>query len=176
MLKPSAAGFVATFAVVVLLPSAGCSSSAATSTNAILIVDKSFDLTTADPHMELSETGALIAKAVYSTLLTFRGGDQSTPVPWVAASYTSSEDARTFKFKLRHDVVFSDGGRLTSADVVFSYERLLRLKAAPSTLLAGVIASAPDAYTVVCSHRTYLILSCRSFSRARRSPSSAQRP
>jgi len=147
MLKrsPAAAGF----AMVALLAMATCTSSAATSTNAVLIIDKSFDLTSADPHRDASETGALIAKALYSTLLTFEGGDQSTPVPWVAASYTSSEDARTFTFKLRHDVVFSDRSQLTSADVLYSLARVVKMKGGPSALLSGVNASAPDAYTVV---------------------------
>ena len=147
MLKrsPAAAGF----AMLALLAMATCTSSAATSTNAVLIIDKSFDLTSADPHRDASETGALIAKALYSTLLTFEGGDQSTPVPWVAASYISSEDARTFTFKLRHDVVFSDRSQLTSADVLFSLARVVKMKGGPSALLSGVNASAPDAYTVV---------------------------
>ncbi len=128
---------LASFTLAALLAAAACSSTAATSTNSVLIVDKTFDLKTADPHRELSVTGAMISKALYDTL------------PSVASSYTTSEDARRFTFKLRRDVVFSDGGRLTSTDVVFSLDRLAKLKAAPSALLTGVSWSAPDAYTIV---------------------------
>lgn len=128
---------LASFTLAALLAAAACSSSAATSTNTVLIVDKTFDLKTADPHRELSVTGAMISKALYDTL------------PSVATSHTSSEDARRFKFKLRRDVVFSNGSRLTSADVVFSLERVAKLKGAPSGLVSGVSASAPDAYTIV---------------------------
>src|SRR5216683_6357751 len=128
---------LASFTLAALLAVAACSSTAATSTNSVLIVDRTFDLKTADPHREISVTGAMISKALYDTL------------PSVASSYTSSEDARRFTFKLRHDVVFSDGGRLTSADVVFSLARIAMLKGTPSGLLSGVGASAPDAYTIV---------------------------
>jgi len=135
MLRRSPA--LASFALAALLAAAACSSPAATSTNSVLIVDKTFDLKSADPHRELSVTGAMISKALYDTL------------PSVASSYTSSEDARRFTFKLRRDVAFSDGSRLTSADVVFSLARIAVLNATPSGLISGVGASAPDAYTIV---------------------------
>ncbi len=128
---------LAAFTIAALLAAAACSPTAATSTNSVLIVDKTFDLNSADPHRELSVTGAMISKALYDAL------------PSVASSFTSSDDARRFTFKLRRDVVFSDGSRLTSSDVVFSLARLAMLKGSPSGLLTGVGASAPDAYTIV---------------------------
>src|SRR5690348_14859895 len=88
--------------------------------------------------------------AVYDTLLTFSPGDTTNPQPLVAASYTVSPDARTFTFKLRQDVKFSDGTPLKAADVAFSYNRLLNLHDTPVYLLDGVTGvSAPDDYTFV---------------------------
>jgi peptide/nickel transport system substrate-binding protein len=149
MQKRSWPAWVASLVALGLLSSAACTSSPATNPKRVLVVDKSFDLKTADPHLELSATGALFAKALYSTLLTFDAGDMSTPVPSLALSYSPSEDARRFAFKLRPHVVFSDGTPLTSADVVFSFDRLVKLKGPPSLMVAGVTASAPDASTVV---------------------------
>jgi peptide/nickel transport system substrate-binding protein len=149
MQKRSWPAWVASLAALSVLFAAACSSSAAPNPNRILVVDKSFDLKTADPHRELNATGAMLAKALYSTLLTFNGSDLSAPIPSLAASYSSSEDARTFTFRLRPRVIFSDGSPLTSADVVFSFDRLISLKAPPSLLLAGVKTSAPDPSTVV---------------------------
>ena len=128
---------LASIAIVALVATAGCTSSAPTTTNSVLIVDKAFDLKTADPHRERTVTGAMISKALYDTL------------PSVATSYTSSEDARRFTFNLRRDVVFSDRSRLTSADILFSLERIAKLEGAPSALMNGVNASAPNAYTIV---------------------------
>ena len=69
----------------------------------------------------------MIAHAMYEPLLTFEGGDMSKPVPLIAESYELSEDGKTLTLPLRTDVTFSDGTKLTSADVVFSYNRTKNL-------------------------------------------------
>ena len=46
-------------------------------------------------------------------------------VPDLAESYTISEDALTYTFKLRHGALFSDGTPITAQDVVFSYNTLM---------------------------------------------------
>src|SRR5215472_17937092 len=125
-----------------------------TTTNHVLVVDKSFDMKTADPQREFEVSGGIVAKALYSTLLTFKGADSATPVPEVASSYKASSDAKTFTFHLRNDIKFSDGSPLTSADVAFSFNRLINIKGNPSFLLAGITVSAPDASTVVLTSAT----------------------
>jgi peptide/nickel transport system substrate-binding protein len=131
-----------------------CGGSSTTATNHVLVVDKSFDMKTADPQREFEVSGGIVAKALYSTLLTFKGSDSATPLPAVASSYSASSDAKTFTFKLRTDIKFSDGTPLTSADVVFSFNRLINIKGNPSFLLNGVTVSAPDATTVVLTSAT----------------------
>jgi ABC-type transport system substrate-binding protein len=102
---------------------------------------------------------------VYNGLVRLNGNNQV--VPDLAASMpTLSPDRRTYTFKLRPHLTFSDGTPLTSADVVASLTRALsKAEASPSSLLylghikgaaalsagktkvlAGV--SAPDASTV----------------------------
>src|SRR6185503_17282334 len=44
--------------------------------------------------------------------------------PWLAESWTRSDDARRYTLKLRSDVVFSDGQPFTSADVVFMFKAI----------------------------------------------------
>ena len=131
-----------------------CGGGTTTPANRVLVVDKSFDMKTADPQREFEVSGGIIAKALYSTLLTFKGSDSATPVPSVASSYTASSDAKTYTFKLRTDIKFSDGTQLTSADVVFSFNRLINIKGNPSFLLDGVTVSAPDASTVVLTSKS----------------------
>src|SRR5436309_15667523 len=77
--------------------------------NHVLVVDKSFDMKTADPQREFEVSGGIVAKALYSTLLTFKAADSATPVPSVAKSYTASSDAKTDTFKLRTDIKFAVG-------------------------------------------------------------------
>src|SRR3984893_15211011 len=125
-----------------------------TTTNHVLVIDKSFDMKTADPQREFEVSGGIVAKALYSPLLTFKGSDSATPVPLVASSYTASSDAKIFTFKLRTDIKFSDGTPLTSADVVFSFNRLINIKGNPSFLLSGITVSTPDASTGVLTPDT----------------------
>ncbi len=138
----------AAMAAAIALAACGTSSSTASS-NHVLVIDKSFDMKTADPQREFEVSGGIVAKSLYSTLLTFKGSDSATPVPEVASSYTASPDAKTFTFHLRNDIKFSDGTPLTSADVLFSFNRLINIKGNPSFLLAGITVTAPDASTVV---------------------------
>ena len=69
-------------------------------------------------------------------------------------SWTASKDAKTFTFQPAQNVHFADGTPLTSADVVFSFRRLINLKGNPSFLLDGVTASAHGKYTVVLRSTT----------------------
>lgn len=43
----------------------------------------------------------------------------------MASSYTISDDGKTYTFNLRNDIKFSDGTPITSADVLFSWQRLI---------------------------------------------------
>ena len=88
--------------------------------------------------------------AIYDSLLTFKLGDSSTPIPHVAESYTTSSDAMTFTFKIRKDVKFADGSPLTARDVEFTYNRLLNLHDNPVYLLDNITSmKATDDYTFV---------------------------
>jgi len=114
-----------------------------------LVVDKSFDLKTTDPQRQFEPTGGIVDKALYDTLLQFKGADVAHPLPDVATSYKASKDAKTYTFTLRKNIKFTDGTPLTSADVVFSFDRLVNLKGNPSFLLAGITTTAKGPYTVV---------------------------
>jgi len=118
-----------------------------------LVVDTSFIVKSLDPQRNLQPTALMANKATYDTLLTSTGSG-ATPRPSAAASFTASADAKRYTFRLRDDIVFSDGSPLRAADVVFSFRRLLALADAPSYLLAGVTATAPDDHTVVLESAT----------------------
>jgi peptide/nickel transport system substrate-binding protein len=124
------------------------------SASSTLVVDKSFDLKTSDPQRQFEPTGGIIDHAVYDTLLKFIGADVSHPKPDAALSYKASPDAKTYTFTLRKGIKFTSGNPLTSADVVFSFKRLVNLKGNPSFLLAGITTAAKGPYTVVLTSKT----------------------
>ena len=119
-----------------------------------LVVDRSFEIRTSDPQRAFEPTASIVDRAVYDTLLTFRGGDVARPRLMAARGYRASRDARTYTFELRRDIRFADGTRMTAADVVFSFRRLINLKGNPSFLLSGVTVSARGRYRVVLRSQT----------------------
>ncbi|MGN6242453.1 MAG: ABC transporter substrate-binding protein [Motilibacteraceae bacterium] len=149
---------VAVTSLALAFSTAACSSSSSASgqsgagaaaSNKTLVLDTAFQLKTVDPGRMFEPTGLMIDHAMYDTLLTFKGGDVTKPVPDLAESYTASSDGTTYTFKLTTKAKFSDGTPVTSADVVFSLNRVKNLKGNPSFLMDGVTVSAPDASTVV---------------------------
>ena len=61
----------------------------------------------------------------YSTLLKFDPPNYPQVVGDLAESWTVSPDRLTYTFRLRPNVLFHDGSKLTSADVKASYERIV---------------------------------------------------
>jgi peptide/nickel transport system substrate-binding protein len=91
-----------------------------------------------------------IVNMVQDTLVAL-DWDGKTVIPYLAKSWQISEDGKTYTFKLRDDVQFCSGKKFTSADVVYSFKRLLDPETkAPLKWRAGDIKElrAPDAYTV----------------------------
>lgn len=119
-----------------------------------LVIDRSFEIKTADPQRAFEPTASIANRAVYDTLLTYKGSDVANPVPLVAQSYKASKDGKTFTFFLRKNVRFANGQPLTAADVVFSFNRLINLKGNPSFLLDGVTVSSKGRHTVILRSKT----------------------
>jgi len=126
-------------------------SSAASGT---LVIDRSFEIKTADPQRAFEPTAAIVDRGIYDTFFTYRGNDLAHPIPLLVRKWTASKDARTFVFQLRRDVHFADGTPLTARDAVFSFRRLINLKGNPAFLLDGVTPSARGRYTVVLRSKT----------------------
>lgn len=106
------------------------------------------------PHFDAQRTSwgptGEIANLVQDTLVAL-DWDAKTPLPNLAKSWTISPDGRTYTFQLRDDVTFCSGKKLTSDDVVFSFNRLKGLgNRAPFGWRAGSIKElrATGPYTV----------------------------
>jgi peptide/nickel transport system substrate-binding protein len=138
------------------LAAAACSSGkvgGTASASKTLKIDKTFDLKTADPARMYEPTGEMVDKALYETLLTFKGGDISKVVTGLA-KLDESSDAKTFTLTLDGTHKFSDGSTMTADDVVFSLNRVIGIKGNPSFLLDGVTVTKKDDKTVVLTTKS----------------------
>ena len=151
--RASLAAAVLALGLVVVALAGGATAGAGTAAAGdVLTIDNVYNNKGLDPHTELSLTAYMADRAMYDTLLTFKGSG-TKPVPSLATSWKASADGRTFTFPLRRGAVFSDGTPVTSADVVFSFRRMAGLKVS-SFLIDGVTASAQGPYTVVLRSKT----------------------
>ncbi len=94
---------------------------------------------TLDPHLILDTRRTDVRLHVYDGLFRWMDGPLRI-APWLAQSYTVSEDGRTFRFTLRSDAKFHDGREVRAADVVYSVERILALKRGVAPLLNGLVS------------------------------------
>jgi peptide/nickel transport system substrate-binding protein len=143
---------VASVAASVLVAS-GASARTASSAPT-LVVDNSFTLKTSDPARAFDPTASIVDRAIYDTLFTYKGSNLTNPIPLLVSSWKVSKNAETFTFQLKQNVHFADGTPLTSADVVWSLQRLVNIAGNPSFLLAGISVSAPGKYTVVMKSKS----------------------
>ena len=77
--------------------------------------------------------------------------------PWLAESWTRSDDARRYKLTLRPDVVFSDGQPFTSADVVFTFNAIYDEKTG-SNLADSLTANGKKLQVIAVDPRTVEIV------------------
>lgn len=77
-----------------------------------------------DPALSTDITTGIITALMYDNLVQF--GTRDEILPGLAESWLISEDGRIYTFTLRKDVQYWDGHTLTSADVQYSFERVLK--------------------------------------------------
>jgi peptide/nickel transport system substrate-binding protein len=104
-----------------------------------------------DPHVTSAYPSFQVLENVYDTLVVPNAEDL-TMEPSLAEEWETSEDGLTWTFTLREGVTFHDGSEFDSADVVYSYNRIIDEDLANSYRFANVESvEAPDARTVVLS-------------------------
>lgn len=118
-------------------------------TGGTFVIARLTDTITLDPSRQYELTSPIVMGACYERLVTIQPPDIRTIHPHLAEKFDITQDVTTYTFTLREGVRFASGNQLTSADVVFSFNRLRELKDNPSWL-ADIIQAmeTPDARTV----------------------------
>ncbi|HYR50116.1 MAG TPA: peptide ABC transporter substrate-binding protein [Candidatus Eisenbacteria bacterium] len=95
------------------------------------------DFGTLDPAVSDAETDMEIQQNLFNGLIKFDNNlnivaDLATSVPQPA------DNGLTYTFQLRHDVIFSNGDKLTSKDVLYSWNRAAAMQGSYATNLAAI--------------------------------------
>lgn len=81
------------------------------------------DPTTLDPALTTDSTSYDIVLKIFGGLMRLTDDPNSPIVPDLAESFTVSQDGTVYRFKLRENLVFSDGSPVTAFDFKWSWER-----------------------------------------------------
>lgn len=110
--------------------------------------------TSADPYFQNATPNNVLARHIFEPLVVF--DEKQVLAPALAESWRMT-DSLTWEFKLRPNLVFSDGSPLTSEDVVASIERAAKADS-PGSVQANVktvvSTEAPDPLTVIMKTAT----------------------
>ncbi len=98
----------------------------------IIHVPMTSDLQSLDPS-GVHLIHQMMLNTIFQTLT--RQAEGARIVPWLASEFQAEEGGRRFRFRLREDVRFHDGRRMTSRDVRYSFEHLLQNAEGPSRSL-----------------------------------------
>lgn len=108
------------------------------------------DEKTLNPYTyESGYPGLELVNLLYDPL--FLLDQNNKPVPWLVKEFTVSEDGKQYKFQLHDNIKWQDGKQLTSEDVKFMYEYVLKYNRGRFTKPAKAIKSiqTPDPTTVI---------------------------
>ena len=102
-----------------------------------LVIDRdTSDLISLDPAVLYEFSAVFATHNVYETLVKFEGTDLTTPKPGLATSWDIKDTGTTndMTFKLKSGVKFASGNALTADDVVYSFQRAIKLNKSPAFL------------------------------------------
>lgn len=102
---------------------------------------------TLDMHFSTNIATRNVVMQVYEQLMT--RDESNAPMLELAESMSESADGLTYTFKLRKGITFHNGQKMTSADVLASFERFMKIGLQKSVLDPVAALSAPDADTFV---------------------------
>ena len=132
-----------------------------------LVIAKTIDdIISLDPAEAYEFMGIEVIANTYDRIMRFEPTDITKLVPGMAESYTTSEDGKTFTFKMRAGQTFASGNPVTAADAVFSLQRVVKLDKTPAFLVGqlGWTKENVDSMVKMVDDSTFTITIAEDFS------------
>lgn len=143
-------------AVLVLSTLAACSSGGSTPGTAapkkenVVTIARQVETATLNNFMATDGVAVIYGRMMYDSLVKSDG--KGGVVPSLATSWTISEDGKKVTFKLRNDVKWHNGDQFTSADVKYTFERLVTdktVRIGTDFIPVLTLVDTPDAQTAI---------------------------
>lgn len=104
-----------------------------------------------DPALKYDLAVRMMHQQLYDALVKYEG-NPSQIKPWLAESWTTSDDGLTWTFNLAKNAKFHDGSPVTADAIVYSFKRTMEINEGPAWMLEGFVEpdniTATDDYTV----------------------------
>jgi len=97
------------------------------------------DAKSMDPADAYDSASGDVLCNVYETLVTYHGADLETIVPSLATDWAVSDDGYVWTFNLRENVKFSNGNDFNADDVVYSFDRVIKM-GSPESGVAWILS------------------------------------
>lgn len=122
---------------------------AATPANMLVVAQNINDIVAIDPAQAYEFSSGEYVTQVYDRLVQFDADNLETLGAGLATNWLIDDETKTIVFTLRDDVLFHSGNKLTGADVVYSFERVVNLNKAPAFILTQLGWNAENIHSMV---------------------------
>lgn len=122
-------------AAAALLTLSGAYASAATPDNALVVAQNIDDIVSIDPAQAYEFSSGEFVANVYDQLIQYDAEDTTTLVAGLATDWDIDAAEKEIIFTLRDGVTFHSGNPLRTDDVLYSFERVIKLNKAPAFIL-----------------------------------------
>lgn len=146
---------VAFLAGLATIPALAASPSSTPAKKAVLTIGTTNEIDSLNPFVAVEAPSYETFWLEYDILTAFSQKDLS-PAPGLAERWEHTPDGLTWTYHLRHDAKWSDGQPLTSADVKYTFDRVLAEKSSCCIGYLSAVESidTPDRYTVILHTKT----------------------
>lgn len=91
-----------------------------------------------DPALKYDLAVRMMQQQLYDALVKYEG-NPSEIRPWLAESWSTSDDGLTWTFQLAKDAKFHDGSPVDADAIVYSFQRTMEINEGPAWMLEGFV-------------------------------------
>ncbi len=122
-----------------------------TAANTLVYARAIDDAVTMDPAVAYEFSGVVPVSNAYETLVRYEGTDYANVKPSLATKWEIKDNGDTWglTFTLRDGAKFASGNPVTADDVVYSFQRVIKLKKSPAFLFTDIGGLKVESFSAV---------------------------